>query len=65
MNSNIAPAILRPRQVAEYLGVSIATVWRYLRLDHNFPKAIKLGSNTTGIMRADLDAWLQQKKGGK
>ncbi len=64
MNS-VTPAVLRPKQAAQYLGIGIATFRRFINEDPTFPRPFKLREAATGIMRADLDAWLEAKRGGK
>lgn len=59
------PAVLRPKQAAQYLSIGIASFWRLAKEDLTFPKPFKIGVQTTAVMRADLDAWLQQKREGK
>ena len=58
--SKIESPILRPHQVAEYLQVSIATVWRLVKQD-GFPQPFRLGIQSTGFLRSDIDAWLQNR----
>ncbi|WP_415834094.1 helix-turn-helix transcriptional regulator [Kerstersia similis] len=61
---DIIPAVLRPTQAATYCGFSVPTFWRFAKNDPTFPRTFKLGENSTAVMRADLDAWLESKKGG-
>ena len=49
---------LRPAQVAEKLGVSVPTIWRYCRSKSDFPKARKLSERVTVFDEAELDAYL-------
>ena len=49
---------LRPAQVAEKLGVSVPTIWRYCRSKPDFPKARKLSERVTVFDEAELDAYL-------
>ncbi len=43
-------------QVAERLGVSRDTIWRWKR-NGTFPKAVKLGGRTTRWRLSDIEAW--------
>ena len=49
---------LRPRAAATYLGVSLATLWRWHAGRDNFPQARKLGPGVTTFDLAELRAWL-------
>ena len=44
------------------LGVDNTALWRR-RKDPDFPKAIRLGPNSSGFLRTDLMAWLESQKG--
>lgn len=57
--------VIRPRAAAKYIGVSIASFWRFVKNDPSFPQPFRIGQQATVVMRADLDAWLQQKREGK
>lgn len=58
----ITPAVLRPKQAATYIGMSVPSLWRYAKTDPTFPRMFKIGANSTAVMRADLDAWLKAKQ---
>lgn len=51
------PFILRKNQVAEMLGVSMATVDKKKR-SGAFPQPIKLGTHAIGWLTADIQRWL-------
>jgi prophage regulatory protein len=53
--------ILRPKQVAAYLSVSLATLWRINQRD-DFPKKIRLSEKTVGWLEEDISAWLEKRK---
>ena len=57
------PAYLRPARSAEYVGIGLSTLWRYLanREKTGFPQAIKLSDRVTVFARADLDVWVQSR----
>lgn len=48
---------LRPRQAAEALGVSVATIWRWHANRADFPRARKLSRSVTTFDSAELEAW--------
>lgn len=58
-------AVIRPKAAAKYIGIGIASFWRLVKNDPTFPRTFRVGKMATGILRADLDAWLQQKREGK
>jgi len=51
-------AVLRPKQAATYLAVSIATFWRLVNLGKI--KTINLSTRCTGVLKSDLDAYLNR-----
>lgn len=51
-------AVLRPKHAAIYLAISIATLWRLIKSDKL--KTIKLSTRCTGVLKSDLDAYLNQ-----
>jgi len=58
----INPPVLRPKQAAQYIGLSLPTFWRLVKDDPQFPQPFRLGANSRAVMRADLDAWLESKR---
>ena len=48
---------LREPSVLSRLGVSSATLWRWVR-DGRFPRARRLGPNSVAWVASDVDAWL-------
>ncbi len=52
--------ILRPKQVAEMLGVSRTQLWR-IENNHklNFPPKLELSSRCKGWRLSDIEHWLQ------
>lgn len=52
--------ILRPKQLAKYLSLSLATVWR-LQQQEDFPKKIQLSTKAVGWFEADIVAWLENR----
>jgi prophage regulatory protein len=59
--SNSSPVFVRATQVANREGVSVATVWRWVR-EGKFPKPIKLGAAVTAWRISDIEAWEGSKK---
>ena len=56
----------RPKQAAELLGIGTATLWRWIKERHDFPRPIRLSSRCTVLDGAELIAWRDaQAKGGK
>jgi len=53
--------ILRPKQVAQYLALSLATLWRLSKED-DFPKKVQLSQRSVGWYLEDIDAWLKKRK---
>ncbi|MDE2761598.1 MAG: AlpA family phage regulatory protein [Gemmatimonadota bacterium] len=49
--------ILRPPEVVEEIGVSKASLYRWIR-SGRFPPPIKLGPRRVGWRREDVDAWI-------
>lgn len=57
--------ILKVQEVAERLGVSVATVWNICnpKSRHhrpNFPKPFKVSANATRWLATDIDDYIQQ-----
>lgn len=53
--------ILRPKQAAAYLQLSLATIWRLSKKGQFVPK-IQLASMAVGFLQEDIDAWLEKRK---
>lgn len=53
---------LRPRQAAEFLGISPATLWRWTKRPE-FPKPIPLGPRTTIFKLDELAQWRDDQAG--
>ena len=52
--------VLRKQQVAEQLGVSIMTIWRWEK-NGNFPHRIQLGSGSVGYLEDEVEQWIQAR----
>lgn len=61
MKNTTPSVVLRPRQAADYIGMSLPSFWRLAKTDPTFPRTFKLSTNSTAVMRADLDRWLTDK----
>ena len=49
--------ILRPRELADRIGLSLATLWR-LRRRGDLPEPIRLSPGCVGWRTSDIEAWL-------
>jgi len=47
----------RPRQAAELLGISRATLWRWAATRHDFPRARRLSARCTVFDTGEILAW--------
>ena len=56
INSNA----LTPKETAQYLGISIATLWRFTKRE-DFPKPKRLTERTIRFLKSDLDTYLQDR----
>ena len=52
--------VLKVKQVAEEINVSIPQVYKLVSLGR-FPKPIKLGERGSGWLIKEIDAWLQSR----
>ena len=52
--------ILKTKQVAEEINVSVPQVYKLVSLGR-FPKPIKLGERGSGWLTSEIDAWLQSR----
>ena len=57
---SVMSRILKVKQVAEEINVSVAQVYKLVSLGR-FPKPIKLGERGSGWLRTEIDAWLQSR----
>lgn len=56
------PAVLRPRDAAGYLGVSVRYLYILAERDPLFPRKITFSSRHVGWRREALDAYLREKE---
>ena len=54
--------ILRTAKLQTYVGLSRTTIWR-LEKSGQFPKRVRLGQNSVGWLKGDVDTWLESSKG--
>ena len=55
--SSQASQQLRPSKAADLLGVSRATLWRWVAHRHDFPRGRKLSAGVTVFDAGELLAW--------
>ncbi|WP_076917073.1 AlpA family phage regulatory protein [Pseudoalteromonas sp. TB64] len=53
---------MRLKESANYLNISLATLWRLGESDPTFPPKIRLSSRCCIYRKSDLDAWLISKE---
>lgn len=51
---------MRPKQVATYLSISLATLWR-LNKRGDFVAKVKLSERSVGFYQEDIDSWLEKR----
>lgn len=56
----IKGAALSPKETAEYLGISTATLWRFMKRPE-FPKPKRLTERTIRFLKSELDAYLKDR----
>jgi predicted DNA-binding transcriptional regulator AlpA len=56
-----APAILRRKHSAAYIGVCVNTL-ENLKAEPTFPRPIQISRRSVGYLRTDLDAWLESRR---
>mgnify|MGYP001044957995 CR=1 FL=1 len=56
------PAILRPAQACQYLGISRTALHYLHERDPSFPRKIRFGGRAVGWRKESLDTWLEQKE---
>lgn len=53
--------LLRPHQLAKKFGISLATLWRRVKQDPDFPQPVKLSDGITAFIEAEGDAYIELK----
>jgi len=56
--------IMRSNALQQYVQLSRTTIWR-LEKSGQFPKRVRLGQNSVGWLKGDVDTWLESRKGGE
>lgn len=56
--------IMRSNTLQQYVQLSRTTIWR-LEKSGQFPKRVRLGQNSVGWLKGDVDTWLESRKGVK
>lgn len=51
---------LSPKETAQYLGISTATLWRFMKRN-DFPKPKRLTGRTIRFSKDELDRYLENK----
>jgi prophage regulatory protein len=53
--------IIRPKELANMLSISISTLYK-MQDEGQLPPKIKVSNNAVGWLRADIEEWLSQRK---
>lgn len=56
--------ILRPKQVAHFMGISVQTLWRLDKHDLEFPKKIRFTARCVGYKKSDILAYVETRQQG-
>jgi prophage regulatory protein len=54
--------LLRLKQAAAHLNISLQTLWRLGEQEPTFPKKIKLSTRVCFYRRSDLDEWIKSRE---
>lgn len=54
--------LLRPREAAAALSVSLATLWRIRKRDATFPRAFQIGAQAVAFDEDELRAWVETRR---
>lgn len=52
--------VMRKKEVLAVVGLSDVSVWRQERAG-TFPKRLRLGGNSVGWLKSEIDGWLHQR----
>ena len=53
---------LRPKAVAQKLGISTTTIWRWVKDSNmNFPQPVKLTPTITVFNGSEVDVWIESQ----
>lgn len=61
---NTTDTIYRTKPAADYIGVSLVTLWR-LSQTEGFPRKIQLSVRAVGYRKSEIDAWLDNRQEGR
>lgn len=53
--------VLRTEQLCQYVSLSRTTIWR-LEKSGQFPKRVRLGQNSVGWLKDEVDNWLESRR---
>jgi excisionase family DNA binding protein len=53
----ITPAIMRPKQIAQYLSISVSQVRNMLRA--GTLREIRIAPSVVGVLKTDIDAFIE------
>lgn len=56
--------ILRPKQVAYFMGVSLQTLWRLDKRDPEFPNKIRFTTRCVGYKRSEILSYVETRQCG-
>jgi len=59
---NEVPEMLRLKQAADFLNVSLTTLWRLAEIDSTFPRKVKASSRVCFYRKTELLNWLKSKE---
>ena len=63
MSADPTPTLLRLPEILRRIGVSKATVYRWIR-EGAFPEPVRLGANAVAWLERDFEAWLTARPVG-
>jgi len=59
--NQLASKIIRPKELANMLSMSISTLYR-MQHEDKLPPKVKMGSRAVGWLRSDIEEWLISRK---
>lgn len=65
MKRNVQGQSLRPQQAADFLGIHVATLWKWSKARPNMPKPLRISTRCTVFDRDELLAWRNAQPAGK
>lgn len=58
----LGDTILKPKDVAEAIGLSQSSVYRLARTDPDFPNLVPISHSRSGFWASEIKRWLADKK---